>query len=145
MNIRRLRRAALLCIRRALSGRRPRGPGLDGLDGAGGLGAGTRRPSSAGRLLVARRGGYTLVSFSNPPLPIFTARATPDAWRLEFGGRGRSYSGRGRAPARFVWFALPTILAGGAPPPQWQIERPAGDEIELTHARGEHLRLVIDR
>ncbi len=104
------------------------------------------RPSLAGELIVARHErGDTFVSFSNPPIPFFTARATPHAWRMEFVERGRNHAGRGRPPARFVWFALPDILAGGAPPRQWRIERPADDEIELSHARGEHIRLVIDR
>ncbi len=104
------------------------------------------RPSLAGELIVARRtSGEVLVSFSKPPFPIFTAQTSAAAWRLDFVERGRSYSGQGRPPKRFVWFRLPALLADAEAPRGWQVEHPAADEWTLEHeGRGEVIRIVLD-
>lgn len=104
-------------------------------------------PSLAGELIVAENaGGDVLVSFSKPPLPIFTAQTDAGRWRIDFVERGRSYSGRGRPPSRFIWFRLPGLLAGAEPPGAWQIERQGPGRLRLEHPRrGESLRLVLDR
>ena len=103
------------------------------------------RPSLAGEVIVARHeNGDVLVSFSKPPLPIFTAQTEGRTWRIDFVERGRSYSGRGRAPRRFLWFRLPELLDGAEPPTSWQVE--TGDGIwSFTHrGSGENLRVVLD-
>lgn len=103
----------------------------------------------AGEVLVARhQDGDVLVSFSKPPLPLFTARTAggkDGAWRIDFVRGGRAFSGHGRPPKRFVWFALPGVLAGGPAPKGWRVERPADDEWLLTSGKsGETIRLVLD-
>ena len=108
------------------------------------------RPSLAGELIVARRArgphaGDLLVSFSKPPLPIFTAQTAGSFWRLDFVERGRAYGGRGRAPHRFVWFRLPALLGEGEAPRGWTVDRPAPDRWELEHPRrGEVIRIALD-
>lgn len=106
----------------------------------------SERPAVAGELIAARHSaGDVFVSFSKPPLPLFTARTRGRAWRIEFAARERSYSGRGRPPKRFVWFRLPDLLAGAGEPAGWHSERTAVGEWTLRHAgRGETLRLVLD-
>lgn len=107
---------------------------------------GARRPALAGELIVARRDdGDVLVSFSKPPLPLFTAQTSGGRWRIDFVAKGRAYGGRGRPPKRFVWFRLPEILAGAPAPPRWEVGRPADGEWTLVHrGRGETIRLVLD-
>lgn len=107
---------------------------------------GAGRPALAGELIAARRDdGEVLVSFSKPPLPLFTAQAAGGRWRIDFVAKGRAYGGRGRPPRRFVWFRLPEILAGAPAPPRWEVGRPADDEWTLVHrGRGERIRLVLD-
>lgn len=103
------------------------------------------RPALAGELIVARHdNGDVLVSFSKPPLPIFTAHSTAGAWKIDFVERGRSHSGRGRPPRRFIWFSLPQILEGRLPPTGWRVESAGEDELELRHRGGEWIRLVLD-
>jgi len=105
------------------------------------------RPQLAGELIVARHtAGWVFVSFSKPPLPIFTAQTDDASWRIDFVERGRSYSGSGRPPKRFVWFRLPELIDGSAAPPGWGVERPTDDEIVLENPRtGEVIRVVLDR
>jgi len=103
----------------------------------------------AGEVIVARHeDGDVLVSFSKPPLPLFTARTAGTknrSWQIDFVRRGRSYSGRGRPPKRFVWFDLPGVLAGAPAPQGWTLERQADDEWLLTQGKsGETIRLVLD-
>ncbi len=104
------------------------------------------RRALAGEVIVARHeNGDVLVSFSKPPVPIFTAQTAGRSWRIDFVERGRSYSGRGRAPKRFIWFRLPELLAGAAAPKHWQVERQGNGEWALAHRRsGETVRLVLD-
>ena len=104
------------------------------------------QPALAGEVIVARHeNGDVLVSFSKPPVPIFTARITGREWRIDFVDRGRSLSGKGHGPKRFVWLRLPELLKGAAPPRGWRFERAAEDEWTLSHEKsGERIRLVLD-
>lgn len=103
-------------------------------------------PPIAGEVIVARNeDGDVLVSFSKPPLPLFTARTEGRAWRIDFVRGGRAFSGHGRPPKRFVWFALPGVLAGDPAPQGWRTKREADDEWLLTSGKsGETIRLVLD-
>ena len=107
---------------------------------------GADRPSLAGELIVAKHAaGEILISFSKPPLPIFTAQTSGDGWRIDFVERGRSYSGTGSPPRRFIWFRLPELIEGAPAPRRWAIDRPADDEIRLANPRsGEKIRVVLD-
>lgn len=103
------------------------------------------RGTLAGELIAARhRDGGVLVNFSKPPLPVFTARSTPQRWWLDFVERGRSYAGRGEPPDRFVWFRLPAIIEGEAAPRGWEVTRDAEDELTLRRSADEWIRLVLD-
>jgi hypothetical protein len=104
------------------------------------------RPPLAGELIVARHDdGDVLVSFSKPPLPIFTAQSVGRLWRIDFVERGRSYSGRGRPPRRFVWFRLPNLIGDGAAPEGWRVEGGGDRDWSLRHpGRGESIRVVLD-
>jgi hypothetical protein len=108
---------------------------------------GADRQPLAGDVLLARHAnGDVLVNFSKSPLSIFTAQTAGAAWRIDFIEEGRSYSGRGRPPGRFVWLYLPDILAGAPPPRSWAVESEGGDEWQLARARtGETIRLILDR
>lgn len=107
---------------------------------------GSDRPQLAGDILVAqRKDGETFVSFSKAALPLFTARSTGSGWWIEFVERGRSYSGRGKPPDRFVWFRMPDVLQGDAELDGWEIQDVASDEKILTNPRtGERVQMIID-
>jgi hypothetical protein len=103
-------------------------------------------PPLAGELIVARhRSGDVLIDFSKPPFPIFTARTASGSWRIDFVERGRSYSGRGEPPRRFVWFRLPEILEGVPVGGNWRAERVNEYRWSLVNGKtGESIRLVLD-
>jgi hypothetical protein len=101
----------------------------------------------AGELIVARTDdGDVLVSFSKPPFPIFTCQSTGTRWRIDFIDKGRSYSGFGRPPKKFVWFRLPDLLEGASPPKHWEVgEETNNDWLLLNRKTGEKIRVVLDR
>ncbi len=99
----------------------------------------------AGELLAARHtGGDLLVTFSKPPLSVFTARSAAGIWRIEFVERGRTRAGRGRPPKQFVGFVIPDVLAGQAPPAGWRVQRTDDGVVDLVHRDGERLYVVLD-
>lgn len=101
----------------------------------------------AGDLIVARNpGGDVLVSFSKTPFPVFTAQSSGSMWRIDFIDKGRSYSGFGRPPRKFVWFQLPDLLEGTPPPKHWEVHEAAGPEWSIVNRKtGERIRVVLDR
>lgn len=105
------------------------------------------RPPLAGDLLIAQHTNRdVLVSFSKSLLPIFTAQTAGGLWRIDFVERGRSYSGRGRPPDRFVWFRLPYLIAGASAPKNWEIDAAGSGEWSIINDRtGETIKLVLDR
>lgn len=89
--------------------------------------------------------GDMLVALSKPPVPLFTAQASSGRWQIEFADRGRHYSGRGRPPARFVWFKIPAILRGASPPKPWEVSADGHGGLLLNQPKtGETIRLVLD-
>jgi hypothetical protein len=103
-------------------------------------------PPIAGEVIVARDDqGDVYASFSKPPLPIFSARTHDGTWRIDVVEGGKSYSGRGDPPKRFVWFDLPVVLEGGAPRGMWSSESPGPGEYLIRNTKtGESVRLVLD-
>lgn len=104
-------------------------------------------PALAGDLIVARtEDNDVLVSFSKSPFPIFTCQTTGTRWRIDFIDKGRSYSGLGRPPKKFVWFQLPDLLEGASPPKHWRVDKEAQSEwLLLNRKSGEEIRVVLDR
>lgn len=107
---------------------------------------GPQQAALAGELILGRQAdGDVVVSFSKPPVPIFTARTAGDVWRIDLVQGGHAYAGCGRPPRRFVWFWLPEIIGGGRPPGRWRVAHPARDTWLLTNPRtGESIRVVLD-
>ena len=101
----------------------------------------------AGDLIVGRTEDRDiLVNFSKSPFPIFTCQSTGTRWRIDFIDKGRSYSGFGRPPKKFVWFQLPDLLEGASPPKHWEVgEEPDKDWLLLNKKTGEKIRVVLDR
>ena len=101
----------------------------------------------AGDLIVGRTEDQdVLVSFSKSPFPIFTCQSTGTRWRIDFIDKGRSHSGFGRPPRRFVWFLLPDLLEGAPPPKHWEVsEETDNDWLLLNRKTGEKIRVVLDR
>lgn len=104
------------------------------------------RSPIAGEVIVARRtAGEVFVSFSKPPLPIFTARTLAGQWRIDLVDGGQSHSGRGKPPERFVWLDLPRLLEGGSPRGDWTSEKLAAGEWWIRNPEtGEVIRLLLD-
>jgi hypothetical protein len=105
------------------------------------------RPPLAGELIVARHAnGDRLISFSKPPIPMFTAQTVARAWRIDFIERGRTYGGHGDPPGRFIWFLLPDLLEGAAAPKGWTMS--VQDEVRwslVNPKKGEEILFVVDR
>ncbi len=101
----------------------------------------------AGDLIVARTEDEdVLVSFSKSSFPIFTCQTTGTRWRIDFIDKGRSYSGLGRPPKKFVWFQLPELLEGASPPKHWEVNEKTDNEwLLLNRKTGEKIRVVLDR
>lgn len=101
----------------------------------------------AGDLIVGSTGDSDiLVSFSKSPFPIFTCQSTGTRWRIDFIDRGRSYSGFGRPPKKFIWFQLPDLLDGASPPKHWDVGTDSDNDWRLSNRKtGEKIRVVLDR
>lgn len=101
----------------------------------------------AGDLIVGRTENQDiLVSFSKSQFPIFTCQSTGTRWRIDFIDKGRSYSGFGRPPKKFIWFRLPDLLEGASPPKHWEVnEETDNDWLLLNRKTGEKIRVVLDR
>ena len=109
------------------------------------------RPSSsrsplAGEVILARHaGGDVWIHFSKPPLSIFTARTAGPRWTIDLSGHGRSRSGTGMPPRRFVWFFVPQVLDGAAPPAGWEARTTSDHRWRFRHSeRGETIDLLLD-
>lgn len=100
----------------------------------------------AGDLIVARNpDGDVLVSFSKSSFPIFTAQTEDNKWRIDFIDKGRSYSGIGRPPKKFVWFRLPDLLQGVSLSKPWEVDEVADREWSMVNRKtGETIRVVLD-
>lgn len=99
-----------------------------------------------GDLLVAENPrGDMYISLTKSLIPIFMARTWERTWSIDFVARGQSHQGRGKPPSRrFVWFALPDILQGQAPPPPWTVTR-KGSQYRIADVRtGEEILVVIE-
>jgi hypothetical protein len=103
------------------------------------------KPELAGELLLAtHRNGQVFVQFSKTPFPLATARTAGESWQIEFGTGDRSWRGRGRPPARFVWFQLARALADAPLDRPWRFERRADGRWRLENRRtGETLEGVF--
>jgi hypothetical protein len=82
-------------------------------------------PEIAGDLLLARHGNdRSFVQFIKTPFPILSGQTTPASWQIEFASQRRSFSGRGKPPARLIWLHLSgCLLENKPPPPHWILER----------------------
>ena len=105
------------------------------------------RESLAGDLIVARNAdGDVLVSLSKSPFPIFTAQTSGMLWRIDFIDKGRSYTGFGRPPSKFIWFRLPALIDGASPPKNWEVRKAADGGWTISNRKtGETIRVVLDR
>ncbi len=104
------------------------------------------RPPVAGELVLARNDdGDVVVNFAKPPFSIFTVRTEGRNWWLDFIQAGRTRSGTGRPPRRFIWFYVPDMLFGDPPPRGWTVSREANGAWSITRQEtGESIRLVLD-
>lgn len=103
-------------------------------------------PRLVGDLIMAESdSGELYLNFTKAPLPLFTARRWGWRWAIRFVEEDRAYGGYGPPPReRFIWFALPDIVAGQAPPSGWEVERMPQHIWQLRHAAsGESLRVVL--
>ena len=100
----------------------------------------------AGELIAARNPqGEVLVSFSKSPFPIFTAQTSGRFWRIDLVDKGRSYSGIGRPPEKFVWFRFPDLFKGAEAPKQWEVHQARDGEWSISNRKtGETIRVVLD-
>ena len=99
------------------------------------------RPELAGELLLATNSnGDFFVQLAKAPFTLATAQMMNDRWQIEFGSGDYRRSGRGQPPARFVWFQLPTALAGAGVSGNWSFDRVTTNSWRLeNHRTGEAL------
>ncbi len=101
----------------------------------------TDAPELAGELVVATRADHSsFVQFTKSPLPFMVAQTTSNSWQIHSVPDDRTYSGRGKPPARVVWLQLPRCLAGLPPAKPWHWETLDNDRWHLYNPRtGESL------
>jgi len=69
----------------------------------------------AGELLVATKpDGRSVVQFTKTPFPFIVAQRTAEGWQAQIIPRNKTYSGRGKPPARLLWLHLPEALSHGS-------------------------------
>jgi len=102
---------------------------------------GKAAPELAGDLVVATRDdGSCFIQFTKTPLPLVTAEATTNAWRLCVAPTDTTRSGGGPAPLLVVWFCLPRCLAHLSPGKAWSWETLPDNGWRLANpATGEFL------
>jgi hypothetical protein len=102
---------------------------------------GKAAPELAGDLVVATRDdGSCFIQFTKTPLPLVTAEATTNAWRLYIAPTDMTRSGGGDVPLRVVWFCLPRCLAHLSPGKAWSWQTLPDNGWKLTNpATGEFL------
>jgi hypothetical protein len=94
------------------------------------------RPDVAGELLVATRAdGQCFIQFTKEPFPIVTAQANSTGWSVCFGPEGQRLGGKGRPPARWVWFQLPCLLEKQAVGGDWSVTRSGTNSFRLENTR----------
>ena len=94
------------------------------------------RPEIAGDLIVATNAdGNCFIQFTKNPFAIAMAEVQNGSWEVRFHGEEHAWHGRGRPPARFIWFQLPTALAGGDLNDGWKFEHPSGNLWRLHNPR----------
>ena len=99
------------------------------------------RPELAGELLLATNSnGNFFVQFTKTPFTLATARRVEDQWQIDLGSGDYRRGGHGQPPARFVWFQLPTALAGAGVSGDWDFDHVSTDSWRLeNHRTGEAL------
>jgi len=101
----------------------------------------TEAPELTGELMLARgTDGSRLVQFSKQGVPVVTARTDGAGWELRSALRRGSYSGRGRAPARLVWFQVDSFPPARVDGTRWsRTVTPDGGWVLEDVRRGERL------
>lgn len=80
----------------------------------------SKSPEITGDLLIATNpDGRSFVQFTKTPFPFVIAQTTSNSWQIHFVANNKTYSARGRPPARLAWLQLPRCLAGNSPPARW--------------------------
>lgn len=70
-------------------------------------------PEIAGELVLATKpDGSSFLQFTKTPLPFVVAQTTSDSWQIQFVPENRTFSARGKPPARLLWLQLPRCLLG---------------------------------
>jgi hypothetical protein len=70
-------------------------------------------PEIAGELVLATKpDGSSFLQFTKTPLPFVVAQTTSNSWQLQFVPENRTFSARGKPPARLLWLQLPRCLLG---------------------------------
>ena len=97
-------------------------------------------PEIAGEVLLATRtNDEAFVQFIKTPFPLVTAQKDADAWQVELPTENKRYSGRGRPPARLIWFWLARVVCGEPAPQKWIWNQDHGRWRLENRATGEAL------
>jgi hypothetical protein len=95
-----------------------------------------RRPELAGDLLLATNAdGSVFVQLTKNPFPLVTAETAGGQWQIEYGAGEHVWRGRGRPPARFLWFQLPPALLDGKTAGAWRFENVTTNSWRLENPR----------
>lgn len=102
---------------------------------------GADAPEVVGDLMIATRpDGETFAQFSKAPLTVAVARATANAWELDFAMFGRRVAGRGEPDDRFALFQLARASRGATLPDNWALADLGDGRWRLANERtGEFL------
>ena len=106
-------------------------------------------PSVAGDILISlHESGDRFIELIKGPVAVFSAQTHSKFWWLKLIDRGDAYSGKGKPPARFIWFYLPELVdqCDDKSVKHWQVEYPNAETLVLTNKlSGEKITLVMDQ
>ncbi len=108
---------------------------------------GRARPGVVGEVLLALHdSGDTYINLAKPPLEIFSAQTHDRAWSVHLIENDKTHRGRGKPPRQFIWFYLPSVLAGRTELDlPWQVDQLDDRIWTFTNTTGtEEIRLVLD-
>lgn len=108
---------------------------------------GREQPSVVGEVLLAlHETGDTYINLAKPPLEIFAAQTHGRTWSVHLIENDKTHRGRGKPPKQFIWFYLPSVLAGQAAlDSHWQVDKLDDRIWTFANSAGkEKIRLVLD-
>jgi hypothetical protein len=102
-------------------------------------------PEIAGELVLATKpDGSSFLQFTKTPLPFVVAQTTSNSWQIQFVPENRTFSARGKPPARLLWLQLPRCLLGQCDEKRFEFSRlKSGNRFLRDRKTGESIEFYF--